>query len=379
MPQRGELLAVGDQRRALLRLDAVEPEYLVVGAGIQGGCRRLVEILALPDADALQRLDDQRRVVVGEIDRNAAAVAIDGACEVDAVGHRGFGGVQCFDGGRMTAVAAGIEIAGAVAERHAEPERIVECLVLRYYLGGYEELHGADFLQRMRRQMRSVVAPHKAGVGLRLGHGAGEHARGERGVGLLQVVGRDRRSGNRGCGADQQDKEGNGAHLILISRISSSHKFIVRRRCRPKRSSHGHWALSPRNPAIDGPDAMGNNSATAQRRLPVGTKRMEERTRVDCVANARALAPVIAAAAPRIEANRELPADLVDALHEARLWRMLLPRSYGGDEVSPVDYVQAIEEIAKADASTAWCIGQTSVCGTISRNMKPEIAEEMFK
>jgi alkylation response protein AidB-like acyl-CoA dehydrogenase len=106
---------------------------------------------------------------------------------------------------------------------------------------------------------------------------------------------------------------------------------------------------------------------------------MDDRAKVDCVANARALAPVIAAATPRIEADRELPADLIDALHEARLWRMLLPRSYGGDEVSPVDYVQAIEEIAKADASTAWCIGQTSVCGTITRNMKPEIAEEMFK
>ena len=65
--------------------------------------------------------------------------------------------------------------------------------------------------------------------------------------------------------------------------------------------------------------------------------RMDDRAKVDCVANARALAPVIAAATPRIEANRELPADLVDALHEARLWRMLLPRSYGGDEVSPVD------------------------------------------
>src|SRR5580698_6965310 len=107
--------------------------------------------------------------------------------------------------------------------------------------------------------------------------------------------------------------------------------------------------------------------------------RMDDRAKVDCVANARALAPVIAAATLRIEADRELPADLVDALHEARLWRMLLPRSYGGDEVSPVDYVQAIDEIAKADASTAWCIGQTSVCGTISRNMKPEIAEELFK
>jgi indole-3-acetate monooxygenase len=106
---------------------------------------------------------------------------------------------------------------------------------------------------------------------------------------------------------------------------------------------------------------------------------MDERARVDCVANARALAPVIAAAAPRIEANRELPADLVAALHEARLWRMLVPRSYGGDEVSPVEYVQAIEEVAKADASTAWCIGQTSVCSTISRSMKPEVAEEIFK
>jgi len=106
---------------------------------------------------------------------------------------------------------------------------------------------------------------------------------------------------------------------------------------------------------------------------------MDERTTVDCVANARALAPVIAAAAPRIEAERGLPADLVDALHEARLWRMLVPRAYGGDEVSPVEYVQAIEEIAKADASTAWCIGQTSVCSTVSKNMKPEVAEEIFK
>jgi len=106
---------------------------------------------------------------------------------------------------------------------------------------------------------------------------------------------------------------------------------------------------------------------------------MDERAKVDCVANARALAPLIAAAAPRIELNRELPADLLDALHEARLWRMLVPRAYGGDEVSPVEYVQAIEEIAKADASTAWCIGQTSVCSTVARNMKPDVAAEIFK
>ncbi len=106
---------------------------------------------------------------------------------------------------------------------------------------------------------------------------------------------------------------------------------------------------------------------------------MDDRAKVDCVANARALAPVIAAAAPRIDADRELPADLVDALHEARMYRMLLPRSLGGEEISPIEFMQAIEEIAKADASTAWCIAQTSVCSTISSCLKPDIAERIFK
>jgi alkylation response protein AidB-like acyl-CoA dehydrogenase len=106
---------------------------------------------------------------------------------------------------------------------------------------------------------------------------------------------------------------------------------------------------------------------------------MERRTAVDCIANARALAPVIAAAAPRVESERELPADLVDALHEARMFRMLVPRSLGGEEISPVAFVQAIEELAKADASTAWCVAQTSVCSTIARSLPRQIAEEIFK
>jgi len=106
---------------------------------------------------------------------------------------------------------------------------------------------------------------------------------------------------------------------------------------------------------------------------------MDERTTVDCLANARALAPVIAAAAPRIEAGRELPGDLLDALHEARLFRMLVPRSLGGEEISPVTFMRTVEEIAKADASTAWCIAQTSVCSTIAKALKPDVAEEIFK
>ena len=73
---------------------------------------------------------------------------------------------------------------------------------------------------------------------------------------------------------------------------------------------------------------------------------MEQRITANCVARAQALAPRIAAAAARIEAGRELPPDIVEALHEARLFRMLVPRSLDGDEVSPVAFMHAIEELA---------------------------------
>jgi indole-3-acetate monooxygenase len=106
---------------------------------------------------------------------------------------------------------------------------------------------------------------------------------------------------------------------------------------------------------------------------------MDQRVTADCVAHARALAPKLAAAAARIEVGRELPSDIVDALHKARLFRMLVPRAYGGDEVSPVAFMQAVEELAKADASTAWCVAQTSVCSTIASALTPKIAAEIFK
>jgi len=106
---------------------------------------------------------------------------------------------------------------------------------------------------------------------------------------------------------------------------------------------------------------------------------MDQRLPADCVANARALALALSAAAPRIEAGRELPPDVVDALHKARLFRMLVPRSYGGGEVSPVAFMAALEELAKADASTAWCVAQTSVCSTISASLPPHVAAQIFK
>jgi alkylation response protein AidB-like acyl-CoA dehydrogenase len=52
----------------------------------------------------------------------------------------------------------------------------------------------------------------------------------------------------------------------------------------------------------------------------------------DPVARARELAAEIVAAADEIERTRRIPAALLERFHAARLFRMLLPRSAGGDE-----------------------------------------------
>jgi alkylation response protein AidB-like acyl-CoA dehydrogenase len=90
------------------------------------------------------------------------------------------------------------------------------------------------------------------------------------------------------------------------------------------------------------------------------------------------LAPMIAAAAPQIEAGRELTPEVESGLHDAALFRMLIPRSLGGHELSPLAYVQVIEELAKADASTAWCVAQTSVASTMSASLDHAAAREIF-
>jgi alkylation response protein AidB-like acyl-CoA dehydrogenase len=74
----------------------------------------------------------------------------------------------------------------------------------------------------------------------------------------------------------------------------------------------------------------------------------------DPVARARALGPAIAAVVDEIERLQAFPDPLLTQLHEARLFRLLLPRSVGGEQVEPWVYLAAIEEIARHDGSLGW-------------------------
>jgi len=98
----------------------------------------------------------------------------------------------------------------------------------------------------------------------------------------------------------------------------------------------------------------------------------------DYLARARELAPAIAGWADRNEQERRLCGPLLEALHEAAMFRLLLPRSLGGGEVDAPTFVRVMREIAKADASTAWCLGQTTVCSMVSAYMAPDVAARVF-
>src|SRR2546423_1791831 len=71
---------------------------------------------------------------------------------------------------------------------------------------------------------------------------------------------------------------------------------------------------------------------------------------------ARKLAPQIQACADQTEAERELPRPLFEALADAGMFHLAVPRAIGGAELDLPTYVEVIEELGKADASTGWCV-----------------------
>ncbi len=93
---------------------------------------------------------------------------------------------------------------------------------------------------------------------------------------------------------------------------------------------------------------------------------------------ARSLGPAIEAGAPEIDRRRRLTPGLLDALHEHKLFRMLLPRPYGGLETPPPLFFKTISEIARHDGSAAWCLCQANGCAMTAAYLAPEIAEEMW-
>jgi len=98
----------------------------------------------------------------------------------------------------------------------------------------------------------------------------------------------------------------------------------------------------------------------------------------DPVARARELAKAIASSADEVERTRRIADPLLGDLHRARLYRMLLPRAAGGDEVDPGAYLLAIEEVGRQDASVAWNLFVGNSSALIAPFLDLEVARQIY-
>lgn len=98
----------------------------------------------------------------------------------------------------------------------------------------------------------------------------------------------------------------------------------------------------------------------------------------DWIQRARGLKFLLEEAAEEAEKSGTISDDILDALHGARLFRTVTPRSVGGAELKPETHAQIVAAVAEGDASVAWCIAQTACASMASAYLEPSVAQTIF-
>src|SRR5436189_294729 len=93
---------------------------------------------------------------------------------------------------------------------------------------------------------------------------------------------------------------------------------------------------------------------------------------------ARALAPRIRERADEIEAARQLPRDLVLEIANAKLFKVASSEAEGGLGADILTTLRVIEEVARADGSTGWCLAMGINSFRQSAQFAPEVRRTLF-
>jgi alkylation response protein AidB-like acyl-CoA dehydrogenase len=106
--------------------------------------------------------------------------------------------------------------------------------------------------------------------------------------------------------------------------------------------------------------------------------RPDPATKPDPITRARDLGPALESAAAKIEQTQRIGEPLLTQLHDSRLLRLLLPRSFGGEEVEPWVYMRAVEEVSRHDASVGWNLFVANSSALITPFMDPASAHAIY-
>lgn len=98
----------------------------------------------------------------------------------------------------------------------------------------------------------------------------------------------------------------------------------------------------------------------------------------DAIGAARSIAAVVAAGRPWGEQHARLAPEVVAALGEAGMFRLVAPREVGGWEASPPTQLAVYEELGAADPSAAWCVSNAGVAGRVAAYLDDDARAVVF-
>ena len=93
---------------------------------------------------------------------------------------------------------------------------------------------------------------------------------------------------------------------------------------------------------------------------------------------AQKLAPIIREHADRAERDAQIPREVIDAFHEAGLFRMVLPADMGGGGVTIPDSLRLCEEVARIDGSAGWNLAICCDGPLFGHNLSRAAFEKIF-
>ncbi|HEV2371928.1 MAG TPA: acyl-CoA dehydrogenase family protein [Streptosporangiaceae bacterium] len=90
------------------------------------------------------------------------------------------------------------------------------------------------------------------------------------------------------------------------------------------------------------------------------------------------LAPTLAKCARDVEETRQAPKEVITRLGEAGCLRMLVPARHGGGGLPLADALAVIEELARADGSAGWLIGQVGLAHLLFGCFPEQAQQEVY-
>ena len=92
----------------------------------------------------------------------------------------------------------------------------------------------------------------------------------------------------------------------------------------------------------------------------------------------RGVGPLISAHRATFDRDRRLPDVVIDALADAGLFRLWLPRTLGGPELSPIEFMRVVEAASALDGSVGWLIGNGGGMSRVGGYLPISLGREMF-